>query len=147
MAMMYAFKKNQTSLVDRLICWQTKGPYCHVASILVDNGDGTYTIGQSLPGTGVQIVTGQTLPAADWDIVEGPGDVATATTWFTEKSGDAYDYLGLFGFVFRPFTILSRTKFWCSEASLFAAGMRIGWRMDPNSMANLCFDMKALGLL
>lgn len=135
--MKFAFYKGNSSLTDKFISSYMRGPYSHVESILAENADGTYTIASSVPGTGVRTAYNQSLPAADWDIVETQGDLDMAVAWFKEHDGAAYDYIGLFGFVLRPVTIEERGKFWCSEACLLAIGYKGAWREDPNSMYNV----------
>lgn len=132
--MKFAFYKGAGTLLDSAIRWWMRGPYAHVEAILSDNGDGTYTIASSVPGIGVRIAENQSLPASDWDIVDGPGDVDEARAWFDERNGAAYDYLGLLGFVIRPATGVDRGKYWCSEACLRAIGFPGAWRFDPNAM-------------
>ena len=134
--MKYAFYKASGTFIDKMIRLWMRGPYAHVEAILEEFPDGTYTIASSVPGIGVR-TTRQTLPASDWDIVEGPGDIEQSKAWFAEKDGAAYDYVGLFGFVLRPVTIEERNKYWCSEAILLSIGYKGAWREDPNSMYNV----------
>jgi hypothetical protein len=134
MGMKFAFYKGNATLLDKFIAWWMRGTYSHVEAILEEEASGTYTIASSVPGTGVRIATGQSLPASDWDIVDGPGDVAAARAWFEARVGKAYDYIGLFGFVLRPATIDAKDKYWCSEACLLSIGYQGAWREDPNSM-------------
>jgi hypothetical protein len=142
--MKFAFYKASGTIFDKAIRIWMRGPYAHVEAILQDYGDGTYLIASSVPGTGVR-TTRQTLPESDWDIVEGPGDVDQATAWFNKHDGEAYDYIGLFGFVLRPVTIEERGKYWCSEAILLAIGYKGAWREDPNSMYNVVRFAQASG--
>lgn len=135
--MKFAFYKGNATLLDKGIAWWMRGKYSHVEAILEESADGTYTIASSVPGTGVRVAPGQKLPAADWDIVEGPGDTAAARAWFEARVGAPYDYIGLLGFVVRPATGDSRGKWWCSEACLESIGFPEAWRFDPNSMHDL----------
>lgn len=132
----FAFFKGKGTIIDALIRTFMRGPYAHVEAILEEYDDGTYLIASSVPGIGVR-TTRQALPASDWDIIEGPGDVAQSKAWFVAHDGAAYDYIGLFGFVLRPVTIEERGKFWCSEAILLSIGYKGAWREDPNSMYNV----------
>ena len=136
MAVKFAFFRGKGTIVDRLICFWMRGEYSHCECILADNGDGTYLCASSVPGIGVRIASIE-LPPSDWDIIEGPGDVAAAHVWFLDRVGKAYDYIGLLGFIFRPVTIDARDKYWCSEACLLAIGFESAWRYDPNAMAEL----------
>jgi hypothetical protein len=135
MAVKFAFAKNPTTLTDKFICWWMQGKYYHSEVILGENADGTYTIASSVPGTGVRTATNQTLSADDWDIVEGPGDVAVAQAWFAAHDGEAYDWLGLLRFFMPILTIWSKSKWWCTDADLASIGMTGNHRFDPNAMA------------
>ncbi len=145
MAVKFAFAKNPTALKDKFICWWRHGPYFHSEVILAENADGTYTIASSVPGTGVRTAYNQSLPAAQWDIIEGPGDVGNAEEWFKEHNGEGYDWFGLLGFVFSPIKDVSPNKWWCSNADLTAVGMAASaWRFDPNSMYALLADLQVV---
>jgi hypothetical protein len=133
----FAFYKASGSLLDRAIRLWMRGEYSHVEAILSENEDGTYTIASSVPGTGVRIAENQSLPASDWDIVDGPGDAATARAWFEARAGKAYDYLGLFHFIVQPADFESKDKYFCSEACLLSIGYDGAWREDPNSAYNV----------
>jgi hypothetical protein len=137
MGMKFAFYKGNATFLDKLICWWMRGDYSHVEAILDEEEGGTYTIASSVPGTGVRIATGQSLPASDWDIVDGPGEVAAARAWFEARVGKAYDYLGLFHFIVQPADIESKDKYFCSEACLLSVGYDGAWREDPNSAYNV----------
>lgn len=137
MGVKFAFYKGSGSLFDKAIRLWTRGPYAHVEAILEENADGTYTIASSVPGTGVRIATNQTLAESDWDIVEGPGDVAAVREWFEARVGASYDYLGLFHFILQPAEVQSKNKYFCSEACLLSIGYDEAWREYPNSMFNL----------
>jgi hypothetical protein len=132
--MKFAFYKGNATLLDRLISFWMRGSYSHVEAILEEGSDGTYTIASSVPGTGVRIAVGQSLPLSDWDIVEGPGDPVVARSWFEARIGKAYDYLGLFHFIVQPADIESKDKYFCSEACLLSIGYDGAWREDPNGM-------------
>lgn len=143
MAVKFAFAKNPKTLKDKFICWWRHGPYYHTEVILTENADGTYTIGSAVPGVGVRIAYNQTLPADEYDIIAGPGDVGSAQAWFTAHEGEGYDWLGLLGFVFSPIKDISKNKWWCSEADLAAVGMdESAWRFDPNTMYALLKDLQ-----
>jgi hypothetical protein len=144
MAVKFAFAKNPTTLKDKFICWWMRGPYFHSEVILAENADGTYTIASSVPGTGVRTAVNQSLPAADWDIIEGPGDVNTAIAWFAAHNGEAYDWLGLLRFFMPPLTLWNKSKWWCTDADLASVGWTGTHRFEPNGMADFLRGMAAL---
>lgn len=134
--MKFAFYKGRHSLLDRVVSWWTRGPYSHVEAIL-EESDGVCTLASSVPGVGVRIEEGQVLLAADWDIVDGPGDAVAARAWFEAHTGQPYDYAGLLGFIVRPVIGASKRTFFCSEACLAAIGFPDPWRYDPNGMQDI----------
>jgi len=131
--MKFAFFKAKGTLLDAAIRWWMRGTYSHVETVLEDFEDGTFLIASSVPGIGVR-TTRIPLPASDYDVVDGPGDVEAARDWFALDTGKPSDYIGLFGFLVRPAIGANRTKFWCSEACLQAIGFPDPWRYDPNAM-------------
>jgi hypothetical protein len=141
--MLFAFSKN-TSLLDKIIKWWDRGPYCHVECVLGVNADGTFTIASSAPGQGVRTLYNQSLPAADWDFVNVASvDVNQVEAWFKQHDGEDYYYLGLFGFVVRPAVGGSKSEWFCSEACLTAAfNMPQAWRYSPNAMFDIVIRMK-----
>jgi hypothetical protein len=134
MAVKIAFYKAPGSLLDKVIRWWEVGPYAHCEMILHENADGTYTIASAVPGTGVRIAENQSMPVSDWDFVTVPGDVGQVRAWFEAHAGDAYDYVGLLGFILRPVTFIIRKKYFCSRACLRSLGFQGAWRIDPNAM-------------
>jgi hypothetical protein len=134
MAVKIAFYKGSGSFLDKIIRWWEVGPYAHCEMILQENTDDTYTIASAVPGTGVRIAENQSLAASDWDFVTVPGDVAQVRAWFETHVGEAYDYVGLLGFIVRPITFIIHKKFFCSRACLRSLGYHGAWRIDPNVM-------------
>lgn len=141
--MLFAFSK-KTSILDKIIKWWDRGPYCHVECILDKAPDGSYTICSSEPGTGVRTLYGQILDPAEWDFVEvKSADVENVRGWFIQHDGESYFWRGLFGFVLRPTTGPSKKKWFCSEACLTAAfGAEQAWRFTPNAMFDIVSLMK-----
>jgi hypothetical protein len=137
--MRYAFYKGRQGGWRGALDWAIRtwmhGPYSHVEAIIGQNGD-LYDIASSLPGTGVRIALGQVLSPKQWDIYDGPGDEATALAWFKAHAGAKYNYLGLFGFVWRPITG-EKSAYFCSESCCYAADILEPWRFDPNALADL----------
>jgi hypothetical protein len=138
MAVKIAFYKAPGTFLDKVIRWWEVGSYAHCEMVLQENTDGTYTIASAVPGIGVCIAENQSLPASDWDFLTVPGDVNKVRAWFEAHAGNAYDYVGLFGFIIRPITIRVRKKFFCSRACLRSLGFKGAWRDDPNAMYDTC---------
>jgi hypothetical protein len=134
MAVKIAFYKAPGTVLDKLIRWWEVGQYAHCEMILQENADGTYTIASAVPGVGVRIAENQSLPETDWDFVTIPGNVSDVRAWFVAHAGEAYDYVGLLGFLARPLTFVIRKKFFCSRACLRSLGFNGAWRIDPNTM-------------
>ena len=61
-------------------------------------------------------------------------DEEYARAFFEECKGLGYDYFGLFGFIWRPGSGVSR-RWFCSEAVAAALGYRDPWRFCPNTLA------------
>lgn len=142
MAVKFAFAKNPTTLKDKFICWWRHGAYFHSEVILEENADGTYTIASAVPGIGVRTAYNQSLPASDWDIIDGPGQPEVAAAWFKAHDGEKYDWFGLLGFVLSPIKDVSPNKWWCSNADLTSVGMSsCAWRFEPNTMYAFLSDL------
>lgn len=121
--------KGLAGLFDALVRWWTRGAYSHVELVL---GDGTCWSSSSRDG-GVR-AKAIDLASGNWDLVAITGDEAAAQAWFAAHAGAGYDYLGLFGFVWRPGTGDNR-RWFCSEAIAAALGYRDPWRFCPNTLA------------
>jgi hypothetical protein len=132
--MQYAFYKGYGTALDKLICLWERGPYSHVEAVLEDHGDGTYTVASSVPFVGIR-TDRIALPADEWDLIEGPGDVEKVRQWFKDHDGVKYDYMALFGFILRPIAG-EKGRYFCSESILTALGFQEPWRFDPNAMAD-----------
>lgn len=138
--MKLAFYKGRGTVFDRAIRWWQRGPYSHVEAVLRSNPDGTAECASSVPGTGVRIAS-ISLPASDWDVLEVVADVEAVRAWFLNHVGAGYDWLGIFGFVVRPFRD-EPGHFFCSEAIAAALGVREPWRLDPNGLADFATAFK-----
>jgi len=122
-------RKGLHGLFNRAIRWWTRGPFSHVELVFSDG------VSASASGVdhGVRFRTIDFNPAR-WIVVPVAGDEAEARRWFEANAGKGYDYLGLFGFLWRPYDG-GRDKFFCSEAVAAALGYSDGWRFDPNTLA------------
>lgn len=130
--MKFAFYKGKGTLVDRLIRWWQRGPYSHVETLLTDQGNGTFECASSVRGQGVRIASVE-ITNSDWDIVDFPADATAVRSWFETHAGAGYDWLGIFGFVLRPFGGEPR-RYFCSEAIATALGIDEPFRFDPNAL-------------
>ena len=116
-------------LFNRAVRWWTRGPYSHVELVF---SDGLCGSASGVDG-GVRLKSIMLHPDR-WDLVPIAGDETYARDWFARHAGRGYDYLGLFGFVWRPY-YGDTTRFWCSEAIAAALQIDDPWRVEPNGMA------------
>lgn len=128
--MQVAFYKSKARLFNRLVSWWLVGPYSHCELILSTDANGVATCASASYMDGGVRVKSMRLDPDHWDLVDVPGDEATAWQWLSDHSGDAYDVLGLLGFVWRRQTG-DKAKWFCSEAVAAMLGMRDPWRYDP----------------
>lgn len=118
-----------SGLEDRAIRWWTSGGYSHAELAFSDGKTGL----ASASTKGVAI-SERAYNDAEWDLVEIVGDETAARAWFEANVGKPYDYLGDFGFVWRPVRGKDGAYF-CSEAVAAAMGWNDPWRYDPNTLA------------
>lgn len=116
-------------LFDRAVRWWTSGPYSHVELVLAD---GTCWSSSNRDG-GVRAKWINLTPR-HWDILPVAGDERAALAFFEQHQGAKYDFLGLFGFILRPYRGDTR-RWFCSEICAVALGYPDGWRFDPNTLA------------
>jgi hypothetical protein len=115
--------------------WWTRGPYSHV-ELVFSNG---LSASASARDGGVRFKRIDFKPE-HWDFVELKVDEEQgfdeeyARAFFEEREGLGYDYFGLFGFIWRPGSGVSR-RWFCSEAVAAALGYRDPWRFCPNTLA------------
>lgn len=122
-------RKGFHGLLNRAVRWWTRGPFSHVELVFSDG------LAASASGVdhGVRFKDIQ-FDLARWVLVPIDGDEAQSRDWFKANLGKGYDYLGLFGFLWRPYNG-ERDRFFCSEAVALALGYPEGWRFDPNTLA------------
>lgn len=137
MPLQVAFYKGRSHWIDRLAAWWTRGAYSHCELVAPGaNEDGSRMCVSSSPVDGGVRRKRILLDPRKWELVDLPvSDEAAgeAFQWFAERDGLKYDYLGLFGFVWRPYSG-SRRRWFCSEALASALGFRDAWRFDPNTL-------------
>jgi hypothetical protein len=120
---------------DAAVRWWTRGPYSHV-ELVFSNG---LSASSSTRDGGVRFKRIDFKPE-HWDFVELKVDEEQgfdeeyARAFFEEREGLGYDYFGLFGFIWRPGSGVSR-RWFCSEAVAAALGYRDPWRFCPNTLA------------
>lgn len=129
-----------TSLVGRLIQWQTRSPYSHV-SIVLDDG----TLLEAREGRGV--VHERTLADArareTVDVVTVPSSAeqyASAMDFYQRQLGKRYDYSSVIRFVTRSQARREAAEVWfCSELAFAGAqqagvrllGAEVPWDIEP----------------
>jgi hypothetical protein len=117
-----------SGLFDTLVRWWTNGPYSHVELVFSDD----ISASASMLDNGVRFKKIEWKPDR-WDFFEIEGNEELAKEWFLENVGSKYDYLGLFGFIYRKHT--GDCKRWfCSEACAKALGYKDAWRFCPNTL-------------
>lgn len=128
--MKLAFYKGRARLFDRAVQWWTRGPYSHVELVFSDglSASASYRDG----GVRMKVIS---FKPERWDFVEIDGDEAAAWAWFDARLGEGYDALGLFGFLWRPFSG-KPARWFCSEAIADALGYADSWRFCPNTLAS-----------
>jgi hypothetical protein len=126
----YKGKRGGTAgFFDAAVRWWTRGPYSHVELVFSDG----VSASSSMRDGGVRFKEIEYHPDR-WDFVEIDGDEKAARAWFTANEGARYDWLGLFGFVWRPGNGKGR-RWFCSEAIAAALGMKDPWRFCPNTLS------------
>lgn len=103
-------RPGMAGVFNRLVRWWTDSPYSHVELVFSDGMCGS----SSFEDGGVRLKHIEMSPEK-WDIIEIEGAELAARNWFMIHYGQAYDALGLFGFVWRRGTH-SKGKWFCSEA-------------------------------
>lgn len=125
-----AFYKGKETTLGKLIRWWDNGPYSHCELVFSDGVWGT-----SFAGRGVVLWQRDGLPE-NWDFIDLPPHFENAARqWFEEHNGQSYDYIGCLRFVF-DFLSASRGKWICTSACASAIGMKEGWRVGPNGLAD-----------
>lgn len=120
-------------LFDRLVCWWMNGEFSHVELVLAYETDGPSHCLSSSPIDGGVRLGEIDLRSGNWELVDVAADQGRAMTWFSERMGKRYDWLGLLGFVWRPFRT-DPNRYFCSEAVAAALGFPDPWRFDPNAL-------------
>lgn len=131
-------------LFNRAVRWWTRGPYSHCELVLWRLADGRAVCGSSANldgGVRRKIID---LDPERWDVIDLPWlKQGPVLDWFMQHDGEAYDTLGLFGFVWRRGDG-DRDRWYCSEACAAAMGFDESWRFDPNTLAAVVRSMGRL---
>ena len=134
--------------VNRAIRWWTNGPYSHVELVLNEAGDKEVWLCASSSGIdgGVRFKA-MSLAPERWDIVDVadlfPNRLA-ALDFFRQHEGAAYDFWGIFGFVWRR-SKGSAKRWFCSEAVAASLQIAQAWRFDPNTLYVIILALKNKG--
>lgn len=131
--MMLAFYKGWrgglAGLFDAAVRWWTRGQYSHCEIVFSDG----MAASASVRDGGVRFKR-ISFDHSRWDFVPVAGDERAVRTWFAAHEGAGYDFLGLFGFVWRREPGAAR-RWFCSEACAAALGIDDAWRFCPNGLA------------
>ena len=126
-----------TSLLSRLIQWQTRSPYSH-AAIVTPSG----TVIESVEGKGVrEVPIEHAYKHAVYDLFDVSGlsddQWSDALEWARSKIGSRYDYRGVLRFVSRRPAELN-DKYFCSEfvfAAMLHAGLLLLERIPAHNVS------------
>lgn len=129
MSLIVAFYKDRGHFFNRMVNWWTGGPYSHVELLFNDGKSAS----SSNRDRGVRYKYIQ-YSADRWDFIELDDKFsdADARAFFDKNSHRKYDYLGLFGFVWRAHKG-SKNRLFCSESVMSALGFKESWRYCPNT--------------
>lgn len=131
-----AFYRGRTQFFDRMIQWWMRGPYSHCELVLdtkiVKGSQSSLCLSASRRDGGVRCKWID-LSSGHWDLVDVEGSRVVALEWLSKHKHAKYDYLGLFGFIFRRIGP-ERSRFLCSSAVAAMLGFDAGWRFDPNAL-------------
>ena len=125
-------KWNFETIVDRLICFATRGKYSHVEAMLEQNPDGSWQCASSTPRDGGVRIKNIFLKPEHWEIIDVDCDTQGVRYWFESHKGCKYDFLGILGFVIRQENGESN-KYFCSEAIMESLGFDDAWRFDVSA--------------
>jgi len=126
-------ENSSSTFLDRVICFFTGSQFSHVELSLSNVGFTHTTISSSSRDGGVRIAT-INVDDGHWYIIELRNDVSFE--YIGSALGKRYDYIGLFGALFKVGIFNSKTKWFCSE--LIATSLKIDkpWAQTPESLFN-----------
>jgi len=142
------FQKKSETIIDRLICWWTRGPYFHCSVLFSDNTvlHGDNVLIEATRGFGVRTFILENYDPDHWDAIDVPmsdSEEAEVKEWAVKEIGCKYDWSGLiWSQVFR----IPREhpdKWFCSEfavAALQQAARLPGVKpcsVSPNGLARI----------
>lgn len=117
------------TIFEKLICWWTKGPYCHV-EIKIDN----IFYWSDMAQGGVGYTQNRYSDSRPYDAYTLSGyDPILTRLWFENHLGEKYDFLGLLGFVF-PWKIENKNRWFCSEVIAASLGIKKSHTYSPTSL-------------
>lgn len=129
-------------LFDRLVCWRTHGRFSHVEIVRGLRTDGlAICMSSSWRDDGVRIKAID-LTSGRWELVQIPGDVEHAASWFADHLGQPYDAFGLLAWVL-PWRVSDRRAWFCSEACAQALGLAESWHTSPNDLFHIALMLSA----
>lgn len=139
-----AFYKGRSKLFNRAVSWWTRGAYSH-CELITEYVDGGYAVcwSSSFSDGGIRKKLIKLKPE-NWDVVEfevTEHRKNQAINWFELHDGQAYDLIGLIGFVWGAAKD-DPVKWFCSEAVAQALGTHESFRMHPNVFYTLVSTYK-----
>lgn len=126
--MQIALYKAPGTLADKAIRLFTGSPYSHCELVIAG-----MCCSSSIRDGGVRVKSFW-LDPENWDVIDIPGDEAKAWEWFATHSGQAYDWWGVWRFVF-PFLPHKTNEWFCSEACAAALSLPDAWGYTPQTLA------------
>lgn len=123
-----AFRYGDSRPFARLVCWWTRHDAAHCEVAWAWDGERHECVSSSWLDGGVR---GKSIdmPPSKWRIYEVDAK-HDPREWLKKRKGWLYDWLGLFGFVWRRIKGFMRRMF-CSEACMDILGVPDPWRFDP----------------
>lgn len=138
--MKVAFYKGDKTIFDRMIRWWTHGDYSH-CELLITEKEGFYLAGTATPFSGVTLEW-KKYNVVNWDIIDCHiGNPLHAQLFFEKSLGAKYDYLGIFGFIFRRGQQKDH-RWFCSEAIAAGIGLKNPWRYCPNTLYDILVSVR-----
>lgn len=123
--MYLAFYKANGGLFNKLIRWWSNSNISHV-ELVRKNSEGSYDCYSSSQSDGGVRMKKMDLPLDRWVICNVNVDETKVVEWFENNLGKKYDWLGIFGMLWKPAND-NPNRYFCSECCL-AALKYAGWK-------------------
>lgn len=123
------FYKGKGKFFDKVIRWQTKSKYSHVAVVI----DGTCFEADAWAGRVRSRAWDSHYNPENWEIVEVSLDKDKAWQFLVEQVDKRYDYFGIVGFVL-PWKVQITNWWYCSELTAAVMGLETD-KVSPGDLA------------